>query len=191
LLFCNSNLHTFRSATGKFVMVQARSAPVELARFGPFISRSGNIAAPQQFWLGKEVMSLHRSASKWLVLVAAGAVSAGAGAADMGPTGRGTVSISVTIAPHVAIAPAAALAGAAAKGRALCVESNGFTQFHVALVRQAGAGPQFHEVLHPDPDRAEASDCSSGSALLPPVAAVTAEEQVSRGEPLRLLIVPD
>ena len=107
-------------------MAQARSAPVELAQFGPFISRSGNIAAPQQFWLGKEVMSLHRSASKWLVLVAAGAVSPGAGAADMGPTARGTVSISVTIAPHVAIAPAAALVGAAAGGRALCVESNDF-----------------------------------------------------------------
>ena len=109
----------------------------------------------------------------------------------MGPTARGTVSISVTIAPHVAIAPAAALVGAAAGGRALCFESNGFTQFHVALVRQSGAGPQFHKTLHPDPDRAEASDCSSGSALLPPVAAVTAEEKVSSGEPLRLLIVPD
>jgi hypothetical protein len=136
-------------------------------------------------------MSLHGSASKWLVLVAAGAGSAGAGAADIGPTARGTVSISVTIAPHVAIAPAAARVGAAAAGGALCVESNGFTHFHVALVRQSGAGPQFHEVLHPAPDRAKASDCSSGSALLPPLGAATAGDQVSSGQPLRLLIVPD
>lgn len=110
----------------------------------------------------------------------------------MGPTSRATVSISVTIAPHFAVNAARSAALTALPGApGLCIETNGFAQFHLMLVRHSSGAGEREEALQSDASAAGQSACGSGNALIPPLAARAVEEEASPAEPLTVVVVPD
>jgi hypothetical protein len=58
----------------------------------------------------------------------------------MGATSRGTISIRITIPPHVMVEPAhgEGASDEAVSARGLCVRSNGFTPYHLAILSPSG-----------------------------------------------------
>lgn len=65
-------------------------------------------------------------------------VGSGASAGELGPTSRGTVSISITIAPHVEIGPSRA---AASSGDGFCLRPTGIRSFHLTVVPSGASSP--------------------------------------------------
>lgn len=116
------------------------------------------------------------------------AVPSGAAAGEMGAISRGTVSISVIIPPHVMVRPAGdtGYKGTSSARGALCVETNGVRQYHLALLPQSGSSED-QEAL---PAAADSPACPSASAVLPHNIDAQASG-VSEGQPLTLLVVPD
>jgi hypothetical protein len=82
-----------------------------------------------------------RSARVVLTLFALAGTSVRATASALGPTSRGTVSISITIPPHVRVIPAQA--GKSSNAHDFCLETNGLQGYHVALLGPAGSPQSF------------------------------------------------
>ena len=133
-------------------------------------------------------MSFCRSAAKWLALYAALAAPAAARAGEIGATSRSTVSISITIPPHVIVNPVTAATGQTSRASTgLCVETNGFSQYHLALVRHSAAADQ-EELLPQEIPTSKLSDCPSGNTVQP---SHLSQVEGTTVEPLTLLIVAD
>lgn len=109
-----------------------------------------------------------------------------ASAAQMGPTSRDSVSISVTVPPHIIVAPAVAKLDGSSGAPKLCVGTNGFSQYHLVVVRHSGATEQ-EEALRAG-ESSEVSACPGAVAVAP---RMIADSELSSRGALTLLIVPD
>lgn len=131
-------------------------------------------------------MSIDRSIVRTLLVCALAAAPGIASAADMGPVSRETVSISITVAPHVIVTPAAGTFQASSAGPTLCVGTNGFSQYHLALIRHS-AGAEDEELLQSGGGRSGAA-CPGASPVMPQMLAGL---ETSSPGPVTLLIIPD
>jgi hypothetical protein len=128
-----------------------------------------------------------------LTLLACLGTSSVAIAGELGSTSRGTVSISITIPPHVT-ATAASADGGEGKG-GLCLRSNGFKSYHVALLD--GAEPLRSSISFSDDPTAPGSKqlpCAASGVAREASRLIVGRESAARtsvDRPLTLLIVPD
>lgn len=109
-----------------------------------------------------------------------------ASAAQMGPTSRDSLSISVTVPPHITVSPAAAKFDASSAAPKLCVGTNGFSQYHLVMLRHSGATEQEEKLKAGEPGGLSA--CPGAIAVAPRMLADTG---LSSPGALTLLIVPD
>lgn len=131
-------------------------------------------------------MNSHRLQISASALLAVIAHPTHAYAAQMGPLSRASVSISVTVPPHIMVTPAAASLNASSAVPTLCVGTNGFSQYHLAMIRHSGATEE-DEVL-------EGGGRTGGSlcpGAIPVVPQAVAEMEPSSPGTLTLLIIPD
>jgi hypothetical protein len=102
----------------------------------------------------------------------------GAAAGELGPTSRGTVSISITIPPHLSVLPS----GRSDRDRppGLCMAANGTREYRVAIV-----GPSEF------PGREDILPARSGECAAATAAALAGTARTAAAGPVTLLIVPD
>lgn len=132
------------------------------------------------------------------IFVASAALVAAATAANagtLGPTSRGSVSISITIPPHVRIASAAPGAATAGPAGALCLETNGIHDYHVAVLGSEGPALE-RPAVSPAPLFAAAPGgraiCGEGArmAVIDAAGGLSGSAR-SPQAPVTLLIIPD
>jgi hypothetical protein len=138
---------------------------------------------------------LDRCKQVTLVIAALGLLGTGsqATAGTRGSISRGMVSISITIAPHIQIRPAAETGTNASDAAGLCLQTNGFHNFHVAVIRAATTADNVSRALLIDA-RTPAGDLAHCPATIP--LEFDLRDQGRMGEPspdvpMTLLIVPD
>ena len=130
--------------------------------------------------------------ARFLVFGLLAAASSGASAGQLGATSAGSVTISVTIAPHVTVMPPPAPARSGSSAADACLVTNGVGDFHVALLQPDGSGPA--EPLAPVGRGAAGAGCLTGATAValqvgsPGGSSVAAD---APREPATLLIVPE
>jgi hypothetical protein len=129
--------------------------------------------------IGETAMTFSIRARYALALAWLLAPSAPAAAGDLGPTSRGTVSISITIPPHVRVSRPAGSAPSDLRG--LCVDGIGLGEYRVRILNAAGS--QLGQDMLPG----RLGGCASLGATAIANAAVGPAES----GPMTLLIVPD
>jgi len=127
-------------------------------------------------------------ATQILTLGLFGAASFAASAGELGPTSRASVSISIRVPPHVMIKAAGADLSPASP---LCVTSNGFHHYHLALLDADGAprNPVPTAWSNAAMSGAEGGCGSFGTELVP--GGSVPENAAGAQTPVTLLIVPD
>ena len=132
-------------------------------------------------------MNSYRVQISVLALLSVIAPSTSASAAQMGPLSRGTVSISVTVPPHVIVTSAPARFDASSAAPTLCVGTNGFSQYHLAMIRHSDRAED-EEILGKGGGQPGGSICPGAIPVVPHM--LTDLEPSSAGA-VTLLIIPD
>ena len=127
-----------------------------------------------------------------LTVALLGAASSMASAGELGPTSRGTISISITIPPHVMVKPVSLVNQDHPSSLSdLCVATNGLQDFHLMVVDSAsGQERAIPSPVQVAPGQGSCRGPGLGFQIVDEWP-LTAKKMPDAASPLTLLVVPD
>lgn len=127
-----------------------------------------------------------------ILTVALLAASSMASAGELGPTSRGTISISITIPPHVMVKPVSLVNQDHRSSLSdLCVATNGLQDFHLMVVDSvSGQERAIPSPVQVAPGQGSCRGPGLGSQIVDE-RPLTARQMPDAAPPLTLLVVPD